>query len=521
MQMSQFVVASLLGALSFSSEALAARSLHQDFPTHFPDGTPIPFTFPGSPKPPPPPPSDPPVETPAEAPEESPSSQTSFSFGSSCKCTVVSIGYNKASNEQARAEAAARAASFVCGGEGEAEASAIAEATASAWALSVASVSAGCEFEGSCSGSVFGQAEAQQNATAWLSAYAEALAFSATCDQCEAFTESWAYVTEEVFLSTYASVSAGREFTSDDPLQKGFEIAAYEQDLETAVVTAYAEALSHTKKVYERNQCYAFGNAEGCIVTDTKPEGICASCEAEVVSESVIQEIPAIAEATTNAIAFTCGDQALARAEAEATAKAIASATAVAVSKIHANCTADNGAFACIEADTFITESASTVAKAFANAWAGGITCDDSCTVEADAATSTIETILVNATSSAYTSFCATGESWTLEQLTVDIETKTLDAIASAFAGVIVSKSPEVCIAVADVEASVKTPAPAPAVAPVTAPTPAPVPAPNPATVPAPAPATTVPTPAPAPAPAPTPVPAPAPAPEKKGRKAQ
>lgn len=105
--------------------------------------------------------------------------------------------------------AAARAASFVCGGEGDAEATAIAQATASAWALSVASVSAGCEFEGSCSGSVSGQAEAQQNATAWLSAYAEALAFSATCDQCEAFTESWAYVTEEVFLSTYASVSAG------------------------------------------------------------------------------------------------------------------------------------------------------------------------------------------------------------------------------------------------------------------------------------------------------------------------
>lgn len=45
--------------------------------------------------------------------------------------------------------------------------------------------------------------------------------------------------------------------------------------------------------------------------------------------------------------------------------------------------------------------------QAFATAWAGGITCDDSCTVEADAATSTIETILVNAASSAYTSFCA------------------------------------------------------------------------------------------------------------------
>lgn len=69
MQMSQFVVASILGALSFSSEALAARSLHQNFPTHFPDGTPIPFNFPGVPKPPPPPPSDPPAESPADTTE--------------------------------------------------------------------------------------------------------------------------------------------------------------------------------------------------------------------------------------------------------------------------------------------------------------------------------------------------------------------------------------------------------------------------------------------------------------------
>lgn len=94
-----------------------------------------------------------------------------------------------------------------------------------------------------------------------------------------------------------------REFTSDDPLQKGFEISAFDQELETAVVTAYAEALSNTKKVYELNQCYAYGNAEGCIVTETNPEGICASCEAEVVSDAAIQEIPAIAEASVHLIA--------------------------------------------------------------------------------------------------------------------------------------------------------------------------------------------------------------------------
>ena len=93
-----------------------------------------------------------------------------------------------------------------------------------------------------------------------------------------------------------------REFYSDDPLQKGFEIQAFDQELETAVVTAYAEALSNTKKVYERNQCYAYGNAEGCIVTETEPDGICASCEAEVLSESAIQKIPAIAEASAHLI---------------------------------------------------------------------------------------------------------------------------------------------------------------------------------------------------------------------------
>lgn len=77
----------------------------------------------------------------------------------------------------------------------------------------------------------------------------------------------------------------------------------------------------------------------------------------------LILNLPSVDCAAANAIAFTCGDQALARAEAEATAKAIASATAVAVSQIHANCTADNGAFACIEAETFIQQSASTVAE--------------------------------------------------------------------------------------------------------------------------------------------------------------
>ena len=84
---------------------------------------------------------------------------------------------------------------------------------------------------------------------------------------------------------------------SNSPRTKAISAFAYRQDVEKAVVIAYAEAVASVQSVYDKHECYAYGNAEGCIITEEHPEGICAECTAESVNLAQITEIPAIATA--------------------------------------------------------------------------------------------------------------------------------------------------------------------------------------------------------------------------------
>lgn len=83
---------------------------------------------------------------------------------------------------------------------------------------------------------------------------------------------------------------------SNDPITKVQEAYQVSVDIEEAIVTAYAESISYISTVYDVNDCYAFGNAEGCIYTEEGPQ--CASCQVESVGFSDVQTIDAIATAS-------------------------------------------------------------------------------------------------------------------------------------------------------------------------------------------------------------------------------
>ena len=104
--------------------------------------------------------------------------------------------------------------------------------------------------------------------------------------------------------------------------------------------------------------------------------------------------------AGASAAAVTCGSDTVSLASAAATATAIAEAHAIAASYIYADCAADEGSYACTNADTLVTDAAYAVAEAFANSWAGALTCDG-CYVNVDRAAEAIGSILVEAASSA------------------------------------------------------------------------------------------------------------------------
>ena len=68
--------------------------------------------------------------------------------------------------------------------------------------------------------------------------------------------------------------------------------------------------------------------------------------------------------AAAGAIAFTCGENTVAVADAYATATALAQASAEALTKVYINCTSDNGnTYACADAGGFIEASARAVAE--------------------------------------------------------------------------------------------------------------------------------------------------------------
>lgn len=224
-------------------------------------------------------------------------------------------------------------------------------------------------------------------------------------------------------------------------------IHATQVTIDKAVVTAYAEALAGAKAVYDTHECAAYGTSEGCVFTEEHPEGECVECVMTAVSFGQITEIGAIADASAGAGAYTCGKKAVAYADTSVTAKALAHAMAVAVSYVHVSCESAEGGYACADVGTHIQTSAKAVAEAYANAWAGAVACDE-CKVNVDAAVSSIETILVEAATSAYASVCvAEGTAWTVSGLAVEIESGYLVALAKAVALAFSSKPPAVCAA--------------------------------------------------------------------------
>ena len=78
----------------------------------------------------------------------------------------------------------------------------------------------------------------------------------------------------------------------------GAYVHNYAEEIEEAIVTAYAEALAGTATYYDTNACWAWVGVEGCIVSEDNPNGACASCQADSVGDTFIQEIDAIATAS-------------------------------------------------------------------------------------------------------------------------------------------------------------------------------------------------------------------------------
>lgn len=102
--------------------------------------------------------------------------------------------------------AVSKTASFICGGDGAATAEAVTQATAYAYAQATAQASGFCIAKGeNAEGYFTAKASSYIEAEAWLTAYAEAVSFAASCTECEAFAKSWAYVEKEVILKAHAS----------------------------------------------------------------------------------------------------------------------------------------------------------------------------------------------------------------------------------------------------------------------------------------------------------------------------
>jgi hypothetical protein len=78
------------------------------------------------------------------------------------------------------------------------------------------------------------------------------------------------------------------------------EITAFSKDVETVVVTAYAQALSAAHNYGKESGCLAFVNAGGCIWTEGHPDEktYCAGCTAIGVTEGAVDSISAIADAS-------------------------------------------------------------------------------------------------------------------------------------------------------------------------------------------------------------------------------
>ena len=91
---------------------------------------------------------------------------------------------------------------------------------------------------------------------------------------------------------------------SNSPGEKVQEVFSVKVDIEEAIVTAYAEALASVAIVKDKQNCLAYGNSEGCIVTEE--DVLCASCEVTSFGASAATEIDAIAVASTSLHGSVC-----------------------------------------------------------------------------------------------------------------------------------------------------------------------------------------------------------------------
>ena len=84
-----------------------------------------------------------------------------------------------------------------------------------------------------------------------------------------------------------------------DLYSNGGNIAAhvynYAEEIEEAIVTAYAEALAGAANYYDTNSCWAYADSNVCIYGTNPPK--CAGCTASAVSDTYTEEIDAIATA--------------------------------------------------------------------------------------------------------------------------------------------------------------------------------------------------------------------------------
>jgi hypothetical protein len=110
-------------------------------------------------------------------------------------------------------------------------------------------------------------------------------------------------------------------------------------------------------------------------------------------------------DAAASAAAWSCGDS-VAVAELEVTAEALAKATAEAASLAYANCSVDEGGYVCVLTFTSISAWVEAVVRAWAEAWAVAIDCQDRCFVDVEAVVDAVGKILVDAATEAYAFLC-------------------------------------------------------------------------------------------------------------------
>lgn len=368
------------------------------------------------------------------------------------KCTVLAIGYSEVSNKEAIATASADAFGYICNGETIKTASDIAADTAEAFALAVASASVACELEGDAMVQVDASASAVAAAKVWVAAYAEAFAGAGDCDQCDAYATSFGYIEQEVFLKAVAEASIWLEaYTTAQGPALYFSVLDYQKELKRVVATAFSIALANAAEFKKASQCLAWVNLGGCIWTPDSPEGpdVCFECTASAVGQGTIEEIDALSRAYLSAAAWTCGTS-VAIVDATVTASALAEATAVAVSFAFAECKVDDG-FACAIASSEVEKIAKAVADAYASLWAGAFAsekCLDNltCEVSIDSVAKAVGTVLVKASTDAFAAVCAEKGYWTDVDLDIKIKEASLCALAEASVFAI-SAAPSTCIA--------------------------------------------------------------------------